>query len=75
MITGKDLKRMVEVIPDDAIVLVGNNQHVGVESVTVSTWPWLNANLELTPGFSITKDSVLEEMFKQKTSFPDAEIR
>ena len=64
MITGKDLKRMVEVIPDNAIVLVNGNQNVSVESVDVSTYPWLNVSINLTPGYSITKDSVMQEMFK-----------
>ena len=64
MITGKDLKRMVEAIPDDAIVMVNNNQYVSIEGVSVSTFPWLNASLSLTPGFSITKDSVMQELFK-----------
>lgn len=64
MITGKDLKRMVEVIPDNAIVLVNGNQNVSVESVDVSMYPWLNVSINLTPGYSITKDSVMQEMFK-----------
>ncbi len=64
MITGKDLKRMVEAIPDDAIVLINKNQNVSIVSVDVSTFPWLNASINLTPGFSLTKDSVMKEMFK-----------
>ncbi len=64
MITGKDLKRMVEVIPDNAIVLVNGNQNVSVNSVDVSTYPWLNVSINITPGYSITKDSVMQEMFK-----------
>jgi hypothetical protein len=78
MITGKDLKRMVEAIPDDAIVMVNNNQYVSITNIVVSTFPWLNASLNLTPGFSITKDSVLEDMFRHPhmgSSIPDAETR
>ena len=78
MITGKDLKRMVEAIPDDAYVTVNGNYNVSVESVTVESadpFGYIHSDLKLTSGYSLTKDSVLNEMFKQKTSFPDAEIR
>ena len=78
MITGKQLKEMVAVIPDDAIVLVNKSQYVSIESVEVSTFPWTNASLNLTPGYSLTKDSVLEDMFRyphKGSSTPDAETR
>lgn len=64
------------VIPDDAGVTINGNWNVNIVNVKVETNPGgLLADLQLTPGYSITKDSVLEEMFKQKTSFPDAEVR
>ena len=75
MITGKQLKDYAAVIPDDAVVYIGKNQHASIVGVEVSTFPFLNANLELTPGFSITKDSVLDELFRQKTSIPGHETR
>ena len=37
MITGKDLKRMVSLIPDDAYVTVNGNYDVSVESVKVES--------------------------------------
>ena len=64
MITGKELKRMVEVIPDDAIILVNDNQHVSIVSFKVSTYPWLHASLNLTPGYSITNDGVMKGLFE-----------
>lgn len=78
MITGKDLKRMVSAIPDDAGVTINKNWNVDIVSVTVeSADPFGNtrADLQLTSGFSITKDSVLDEMFRQKTSIPGHETR
>ena len=67
MITGKDLKRMVSLIPDDAYVTVNGNYDVSVESVKVESadpFGYIHSDLKLTSGYSITKDSVLEEMFK-----------
>jgi len=79
MINGKDLKRLVAAIPDDAIVNINGHWEVGVESVTVeSAAPFggPTAILHLTKGYSITKDDVLEALFRKKaTSFPDAETR
>lgn len=67
MITGKDLKRMVEAIPDDAYVTVNGNYNVSVESVTVESadpFGYIHSDLKLTSGYSLTKDSVMQEMFK-----------
>ncbi len=57
---------MVEAIPDDAYVTVNGNHNVSVESVTVESadpFGYIHSDLKLTPGFSITKDSVMDEMF------------
>lgn len=64
MITGKELRLMVEAIPDDAIVFVNGNQKVSVVSVDVSTFPWLHASINLTSGYSVTSDAVMSELFK-----------
>jgi hypothetical protein len=63
MITGKELRLMVEAIPDDAIVLVNGNQNVRIVDVDVSTYPWLHASINLTPGYSITSDAVMKGLF------------
>lgn len=71
MILGKDMKRMVDIIPDDAYVTLEGNFHCSVEGLTIeSADPFgrTHADLKLTPGFSITKDSVMEEMFGQLRS-------
>ena len=76
MITGKDLKRMVSLIPDDAYVTVNGNYDVSVESVKVESadpFGYIHSDLKLTSGYSITKDCVLEEMFKRP--FKDAQMR
>ena len=81
MITGKDLKRMAAAIPDDAYVTINGNYNVSVEEVTVESadpFGFSHADLKLTSGFSITKDSVLKEMFRFQhigSSTPDAETR
>ena len=66
MITGKCLKQLVELIPDDAAVIVNGNWNVSVEGVSVETAVdgWI-ASLKLTEGFSVTSDKVLEEIFIQ----------
>jgi len=80
MITGKELKRMIDLIPDSAVVTINGNWMVDVSEVTVETTPnGLMADLQLTKGFSITKDSVLAELFGRyqhpMSSTPDAETR
>ena len=61
------MKRMVEAIPDDAYVTVNGNYNVSVESVTVESadpFGYIHSDLKLTSGYSLTKDSVMQEMFK-----------
>ena len=79
MITGKELKTMVSCIPDDAGVTINGNWDVNVVNVKVETHfdGWL-ADLQLTQGYSITKDSVLDGLFRYRhkgSSTPDAETR
>ena len=66
MTTGKYLKQLVEMIPDDAVVTVNGNWNVSVEAVSVETTVdgWI-ASLRLTEGFSVTSDKVLNEIFIQ----------
>lgn len=67
MITGKDLKRLVALIPDEAGVVLNGNWNVSIEGVTVETTldGWI-ASLNLTKGFSITSDEVLNGLFKRE---------
>lgn len=66
MITGKYLKQMVGIIPDDAAVMVNGNWNVSIERVSVETseYGW-DASLILTKGYSVTSDEVLNSMFNQ----------
>ena len=65
MISGKDLKRMVSLIPDNAAVTINGNYNVDITQVKMETdMDGLLVDLLLTPGYSITKDSVMQEMFK-----------
>ena len=67
MITGRELKRYVSMIPDDAAVTLDGNYYADIVGVKVETDPinggW-TANLQITEGFSVTKDSILNDMFK-----------
>ena len=70
---------MVAEIPDDAGVTINRNWNVDIVSVSVeSADPFgnIHADLQLTSGFSLTKDEILASMFRHKmSSTPDAETR
>lgn len=71
MILGKDLKRMVDIIPDDAYVTLNGHFECSVEGVTVESadpFGHIHADLKITEGYNITKDSVMDEMFGQLRS-------
>lgn len=63
MITAKDLRRMLAVVPDDAVIIINNNYNVSVESLNVTMTTFTVCDIVLTGGYSITKDSVINEMF------------
>lgn len=65
MIRSEDLKRMINLIPDGAVVTLGGNLNVNIESVTVETTPfdYLQADLKLSDGFSIVKDDFVSGLF------------
>lgn len=64
MMSGKDLKRMVSMIPDNAVVTVNGNYYVDITNINVEAGMDIRADLRLTEGYSITKDSVLDGMFE-----------
>jgi len=56
---------MVSLIPDNAAVTINGNYNVDITQVKMETdMDGLLVDLLLTPGYSITKDSVMQEMFK-----------
>lgn len=64
MITVKQLKDLLEMVPDDALLVINDNYHCSiVPEISYSTLDQM-ARVKLSPGFSITKDSVLDEIFK-----------
>lgn len=65
MITAKDLRRMLAAVPDDAVIIINNNYNVSVESLDVTMTTFAVCDIVLTGGYSITKDSVINEMFDQ----------
>ena len=61
MITGEELKRMVNLIPDRAVVTINGNRNVDIISVDGEIYGHLPCwNLRLTPGFSIVTDEFLD---------------
>ena len=65
MITGKELKRYLSVIPDDAVVMLDGNPGadiVGIEVENSVNGGW-TVNLPITEGYSVTKDSVVRGIF------------
>lgn len=67
MMRSEDLKRMINAIPDGAVVLLNGNPNVDIESVSVSTTPfdYCDANLGLTKGFSIVKDDFVSGLYDE----------
>lgn len=66
MITGEELKRYLTVIPDDAVVMLDGNPEadiIGIEVETDSVNGGLALNLQITEGYSVTKDSVVKGIF------------
>lgn len=62
---GKELKDVVKVIPDNAIVFIGRAPECHIEGITIETSDrYPECRLHLTNGYSITKDSVMDELFK-----------
>ena len=56
---------MVSLIPDEALVLVNGSWNCSIEGISVETTPdGLLGSLNLTRGYSITCDKVIDEMFK-----------
>lgn len=67
MIRSEDLKRMVNSIPDGAVVTLNGNPNVDIVSVRVETTPfdYLMADLKLSDGFSIVKDEFVSGMYDE----------
>lgn len=70
MMKGKDLKWLVGMIPDDAYVTINGNHYVDVSAVECERHDGVY-NLHLTPGYSITKDEILDGMMAQLRSLCD----
>ena len=63
MMSGKEIKRLVNLIPDDAFVTIDGNPRVDVTSVAIETsFDGISADLQLTPGWSISNDRILSEI-------------
>ena len=67
MMRSEDLKRMINAIPDGAVVLLNGNPNVDIVSVHVETTPfeYLDADLKLSDGFSIVKDDFVKGLYDE----------
>lgn len=67
MMRSEDLKRMINAIPDGAVVLLNGNPNVNIVSVHVETTPfeYLDADLKLSDGFSIVKDDFVKGLYDE----------
>ena len=67
MMRSEDLKRMINAIPDGAVVSLNGTPNVDIESISVETTPfgYCNSNLKLTDGFSIVKDGFVSGLFDE----------
>ena len=65
MITGKELKRFINVIPDSALIMLDGNPDADIIGIKAETddGRWV-VNLQITEGFSVTKDSIIKSMFE-----------
>lgn len=66
MITGEELKRYLTLIPDDAVVMLDGNPEadiIGIKVETDSVNEGWTVNLQITEGYSVTKDSVVKGIF------------
>lgn len=62
MMSGKEIKRLVNLIPDEAIVTIDGNPRVDVTNVAIEfSFDGVSADLQLTPGWSISNDRILSE--------------
>ncbi len=66
MMSAIELKRLVSLIPDDAVVTIGGNPRVEITAVNVSyDCDIVSARLDITPGWSITNDKILDDLMKE----------
>ena len=65
MIRIEELKRMINSIPDGAVVTLNGNPNVDIVSFCVETTPfdYLQVDLKLSDGFSIVKDGFVDSLF------------
>lgn len=58
------MKRYVNVIPDNAVVMLDGNPDADIIGIKAETGDgrWV-VNLQITEGFSVTKDSIIKGMF------------
>ncbi len=67
MMKSEELKRMINAIPDGAVVSLNGNPNVDIVSIKVETTPFdhYDASLGLTGGFSIVKDDFINGLYDE----------
>ncbi len=66
MMSAIELKRLVSLIPDNAVVTIGGNPRVEITAVKISNdCDIVSAELDITSGWSITSDKILDDIMKE----------
>lgn len=60
--TAKELKRMVNMIPDEAIITICGNPYAEIKEFTVENWPgYILANITLTGDYFLASETVIKK--------------
>lgn len=68
MIIAKDLKRIINAIPDNVAVTIGGNYDCNIESFTYETMTGI-ADLHLSENYEIIKTDFLDAIFQQSKTY------
>lgn len=65
MRTVGDLKRLIDPLPDNTPVIIGDNWDCDIVGLTINTFDGI-ARLELTEGFEIVKSDLVRQLLDSK---------
>ena len=75
MMLVKQLKEMLEMFPDEAVLLIDGNENGACIASVEERWdlddPLPTVNLKLNDGWSVTKDSVVDGMVSDLQKYLD----
>lgn len=69
--TGQELKDLLAMIPNKALVSIGGSPFCKIEGVTLETcFDSIYCDIKLTPGYSITCDNIIDSLFEDLKKTP-----